>query len=365
MERRKKRIIIKSVAIVIFLVLLYILLPYIQGFIENPPGTAYIPLPKNMSFEFERDIKIDAFGNYVINITIPTNTSFQSVFVGDESHKSKTIINDYNRTWWSYSLSGSSYLKIIYKGKTELKVWDIKNSLDVDNIPLNLKKEYNHDEYIKDEHGKSWVIQPSEFKSIGESITKGKGNVVDKLRAIYDYMVKNFRYISEKNGAPKTAVQTWNDGEGDCDELSFVFVSIARSIGIPSWVEYGLLYTGDTWGAHAWVGAVVPTKTTLYYVNIDVTAEVGKGDYGRGFLIRDPYTLREWRDDGNSKHLSSYYQLIYGHYTRMDYVENFKIIKIDEGKKEMIPVGNGIPSWLMILIITIIILAIFIAIIRF
>ncbi len=367
MEKRKKRIIIKSVVIAIFLIILYILLPYIQGFIENPPWTEYVSLPKSINFEFERDLNINATGNYMLNISIPTNSSFQYIFLNDESHKSKNIIKDYNRTWWSYSLSGSSNLRIIYTGKTELKIWDIKSKLDVDSIPSNLKKEYNHDEYIKDNKLKKWIIQPSEFESkhIGEDITKGKGNVVDKLRAIYDYMVKNFRYEGERSGTPKSAVQTWNDGEGDCDELSFVFVSIARSIGIPAWVEYGLLYNGNELGAHAWIGTVVPTEKTLYYVNIDITSEVGREDYGRGFLIRDPYRITEWCEDGNSEHLSSYYQFIYGRYSHLNYMENFRIIKMDEGKKEMIPVGTIIPSWITILIIALIIVAIFIVIIRF
>ena len=363
MEKRK-RIIVKAVVAAIFLIALYIILPYIEDVVNNPPGTAYISLPSTVNFKFEWDAQVRGLGNYILNVTIPTNSTYQEVYVSDYSNEPKNELNSYNRTWWSYSLSGYSSIKIVYQGETKLKIWNIKNSLDVNSIPQNLKKQYDHGEYLKNGDTKLWVIEPDKFESqqIGEKITEGKNNVLDKLRAIYDYIVNNFEYEKESGNLPKTAVETWNDKSGDCDELSFVFVSIARSIGIPAWVEYGILYTGSTWGHHAWIRTVVPTEKKLYYVNIDLTSEVGREDYGRGFLIRDPYRITEWQDDGNSTHLSSYYEFIN---RDLSYTENFKPISMEEGKKVLIPVAHTIPSWIMLLIIILIIVAVFVVIIRF
>ncbi len=362
MEKRA-RIAVKAVAIIIVLLVAYALLPVINGIVENPPGAAYIVFPEKVSFEFERFVNVSA-GTFTINFTIPGNSSFQTVTVVDESHYPKSVHHDYNKTWWSYSLSCCAEIKLRYRGEARLQVWKIENSEGVDAIPQSLKNQYNHAEYIDLGDGeRKYVINPEPFRNVTLEATKDKPTVLGKLRAIYDLIVKNFRYQTQRKGLPRTAVETWNSGEGDCDELSFVFVSMARSIGIPAWVEYGQLYDGSRWGGHAWVRTVIPHDGKVEQVNIDVTVEVGREDLGRGFLIRDPYRFTEWIDDGNSEHLSSYYTYItYTTPPQFHYDESVKVIRMDEVGTERIPVGGTIPSWLMLLIVVLII-AVVIAII--
>ncbi len=363
MEKRA-RIIAKAIAIAVVLIVVYVFLPSISSLIENPPGATYMILPQKVEFQFERIIDISA-RTYTINLTIPSNSPYQKLSVEDMSSYPKSVNNGYNRTWWSYSLSGASQIRIKYTGTTYTKVWHIKTSDGVDKIPQSLKEQYNHREYLESSGTLSYVIDPEPFKEITSNITKGDSSVVGKLRDIYDFMVENFHYKAERTGAPNTAVQTWNAREGDCDELSFVFVSMARSIGIPAWVEYGFLYDGSTWGQHAWVGTVVPHDGKLDYVNIDVTAEVGRKDLGRGFLIRDPFRITEWVEDGNSKHLSSYYNfLTYTSPPDLTYHESINVLQMNEEGQEKVFVGNGIPSWLMFLIFLVIILVVIVIIIR-
>ena len=364
MEKRA-RIAAKAVAIAVVLIIVYALLPVINGLIENPPGAAYMEFPKKVSFEFERVVDITA-GTFTVNFTIPGNSTFQSVVVQDLSGYPKSVHHDYNKTWWSYTLAGSAEIKLEYSGETTLKVWDIKESDGVNAIPQSIKNQYNHAEYIDLGDGnRKYVINPGPFKNITLQVTKDKPTVLEKLRAIYDVIIKNFKYQTQRSGLPRTAVETWNSGEGDCDELSFVFVSMARSIGIPAWVEYGMIYVGNTWSGHAWVRTVVPHDGKVDEVNIDVTMEVGRTDLGRGFLIRDPYRITEWIDDGNSEHLSSYYTfIVYTTPPNLQYQENVNVIKMDEQGKERIYVGGTLPPWLMLLIIVIVIAAVIIVIVR-
>ena len=370
-RRKRGKIIGKVIAIIIFLILLYVMMPTINGWIKAPPSLEYYTISKEMSFKFERVININAEGTYTLNITIPQNNQFQKVEVKDLSNAKKKMINEYNRTVWSYSLKDNSKITLIYEGKVVAKVWHISNSLGVNAIPQSLKEQYNHNEsltfYNDKEHAyvKEVVINPYAFRSITEKLTKNDTNVIQKLRTIYNVIVDNFHYISERSGAPSTAVETWNRGGGDCDELSFVFVSMARSIGIPAWVDYGLVYTRGTWSPHAWVGTVVPTKNGLINVEIDTTVEVGKQNYGLGFLIRYADRLTEWQDDGNSSHLTSYYTFIEGHYNHLTYNENVNIFYSNQTGKIYIPVnGTQFPQWLMIAIIAIIIIAVFVVIIK-
>ena len=365
-KRSRGKIVAKIIVLVIFLLILAYFYPTIQGFIENPPATESVTYPEKLEFEFERTIKIETHGTYTLNLTIPQNTTFQKVYVQDLSNLQKYTIHIDNRTVWSYNLKDSAQITLKYMGNITAKKWNIKNSLGVDTIPQKLKGKYNHAEYIEESPiKKRLVIQPEVFKNVTENITQGDRNVVEKLRDIYHFMVTHFHYVTEKSGLPRSAVDVWNSGEGDCDELSFVFISMARSIGIPAWMEYGLLYTGSSWGPHGWVATAIPTSHGLIYVNIDVTTEVGKEDYGRGFLFRDPYHLTEWQDDGNSSHLTAYYTFIQGHYGNMEIEDEVHVIKAQEYGEIKLPVESSrLPSWLMAVFILAVVVIIIVLIIR-
>ncbi len=364
MEKQSK-IVVKAIVLSVFLIILYLFLPTISGIIENPPGTMYGTIPAKLQFEFEQDISISA-RSFTINITIPESGEYQSVSVVDESSYPKTVHHAYNRTWWSYSLTGSANIRIRYSGETVSKYWNIRNPGTVNDIPQWLKNRYLHSEYILGFNGKKlYVIDPEPFKGITDNITAGHSNVEGKLRAIYDFIVQNFHYESERTGNPRTAIETWNAKSGDCDELSFVFVSMARSIGIPAWIEYGWLYTGDSWGQHAWIRTAIPDGGELKYVNIDLTIEVGQKDLGRGFLVRDPYRITEWVEDGSSEHLTAFYHyLTYTEPPQLHISQSIQSISIKKEGTLNIPLGNTVPSWLMALIIGVLILAVFIIIIK-
>ena len=355
----------KIIAVIAFLIILYLLFPTIQGFIEEPPATESFVMAKNFEFEFKRVITVSAVGTYTLNITLPQNNPYQKVVVIDESHLPKKVLEEANRTIWSYTLTGNHEIVIRYRGNTTTKIWKIEKSLNIDAIPEKLKKQYDHREYILDEHNqKIWVINPQPFRNMTLNITKDKGSVLDKLRAIYDVIQANLEYNSQGGGLPHDAVTTWNAGGGDCDELSFVFVSMARSIGIPAWVEYGLLYTSKSWGPHAWVATMIPTPNGLVKVNMDITSDLGGENLGRGFLIRDPYRITLWEEDGNSSHLTSYYRFIMGHYQNLKYEDTTQIIEAKEmGELHIGVESSRLPRWMMMLFITaVIIIVIFIII---
>lgn len=362
---KKGKIFAKIVSLVTFLIILYLLSPSINELIQEPLALENFTITKNFEFEFKRVIKIEAMGTYTLNITIPQENPYQRVKVVDETHLPKRILEIANRTVWSYTLIGNAKIILRYSGNTSAKVWNIKDSLGIEEIPENLKKKYNHKEYLLDEHNrKIWIINPKPFKNVTLNITKDRKSVVDKLRAIYDIIQSNFQYVSERGGLPQDAITTWNERGGDCDELSFVFVSMARSIGIPAWVEYGLLYTGSSWGPHAWVATIIPTSKGPVKVNIDITTELGEENYGRGFLIRDPFRITLWEDDGNSEHITSYYRFIVGQYINLHYDEEVKVIKaLKYGKISIGIEESRVPQWVMIAAVaSVVIIIIFIII---
>jgi transglutaminase-like putative cysteine protease len=369
------RIVLKVILIVILLAIVYLALPYINDVVNNPPSAVNYTIPARMNFTIVREITIDASGTYTMNITIPRNDTFQQVYVSgsisDPDGYSKSEKEEYGRLVWSFHLNNSATAVLRYEGITYAKVWNIESSGKIEDIPESWRTKYNHREYIevynKTTHSyqKKYVIDPYPFENLTKKVTGNDEDVVGKLRSIYDVIVENFHYNSQRSGAPRTAVEVWNSKQGDCDELSFVFVSMARSIGIPAWVEYGLLYTGSTWVPHGWVGTVIPTSNGLVSVTIDLTVEVGSENFGRGFLIRQADRLLEWRADGNSEHLTSYYSFIRGYYTHLSVEQNFNVIKAENSGTIVVSSGeHKIPGWLILLILGLIFVAIIALIIR-
>lgn len=78
------------------------------------------------------------------------------------------------------------------------------------------------------------VVTP-EIRQMAEEITKGKKTVMEKARAIYDYVFENISYDKKIPG--------WGNGDtrrvcilkaGNCTDFHSLFVSLARAIGIPA-----------------------------------------------------------------------------------------------------------------------------------
>lgn len=77
-----------------------------------------------------------------------------------------------------------------------------------------------------------------DVKEAVAEIFKGKTNLGDeeKARLIYDYIVKNIRYSSESfrqsNQIPQKAATVLNTKVGDCKDVSTLFLTIAREVGL-------------------------------------------------------------------------------------------------------------------------------------
>ncbi|MDX2053519.1 MAG: DUF3857 domain-containing protein [Polyangiaceae bacterium] len=78
----------------------------------------------------------------------------------------------------------------------------------------------------------------AETKRLAEKITAGKTTELDKVKAIYGWVVKNTRYVALEFGIygykPRRSVQTVNRGWGDCKDKATVIVSLLKAVGIKS-----------------------------------------------------------------------------------------------------------------------------------
>jgi transglutaminase-like putative cysteine protease len=90
--------------------------------------------------------------------------------------------------------------------------------------------------------------------TLARSITSGQTTVLGKLVRLVAWMHANITYATHE--LPLYPNQTLTQREGDCDDQSILLVSMLRSLGIPSYLEIGVVLdsginSNDTiWNGH-------------------------------------------------------------------------------------------------------------------
>jgi hypothetical protein len=217
--------------------------------------------------------------------------------------------------WEEQGFQGTMVIRITYSISTTTFVWDITedDSGTIDDIPQELKDQYLQSEWkidydqdntldpqddIDEDGDWDYLIEVTDPEIISrtEDLTSSKNNVYSKILAIYDYLTEsdNLNYVTtQAKTIPQDCVTTLKLLQGDCDDYSILFVSLARAAGIPSWLELGVIYDPDNgrWGAHAWAKVCIPILDGPYTIaTVDVV--------NQEFLIHDAYRFTEWIDTG-------------------------------------------------------------------
>lgn len=101
---------------------------------------------------------------------------------------------------------------------------------------------------------------------LGAQEAKGHSTDAEKIRAFYDYVVKNMRYSKEGEGwGQGDAVWACTSKYGNCTDFHSVFLGMARSQGIPTRFVMGFPVppsetSGAIAGYHCWAEAWDPTR---------------------------------------------------------------------------------------------------------
>jgi len=281
--------------------------------------------PEKAGFTIERTLRVNSNRriSYSIDTPVPLDipgNDIQRIDSIDWSVSPPQTVEKYGQDWkvWEGELTGTKEIEITYRVRTETIDWkyDEEDSGIVPDIRQDLKDRYNHNQWLvdqdrdgdpddRDSDGRGdWMIEPDSntIQNLAEDITEDKTSLYDKSKAIYEWLNDNIEYERGGSGLPKHALWTLSSGKGDCDEQSFLFCSLARSIGIPAWVELGVLYDRviDEWGGHGWIRMeFLTTSGDTGWVNIDPV--------NHQFFARDATRFTSWVDDGIQGHLRDYY----------------------------------------------------------
>lgn len=108
---------------------------------------------------------------------------------------------------------------------------------------------------------KSTVAFPTDLPQIAKlarRATHGVRNDAERMRRLAAFVAD---YVEDSYSAePLSISDLLDDPRGDCTEHSTLFITLARSLGIPAREVHGLLYIGDAgraFGGHAWAEVLI------------------------------------------------------------------------------------------------------------
>ncbi len=85
------------------------------------------------------------------------------------------------------------------------------------------------------------------FLSIAQEVTQGKAAKLDKIRALFEHVVSTMQY-DYKRESPKLGegdvAFVCDFRKGNCSDFHSYLISLARSLGIPAYLEYGFPIVG-------------------------------------------------------------------------------------------------------------------------
>jgi transglutaminase-like putative cysteine protease len=140
---------------------------------------------------------------------------------------------------------------------------------------------------------------PSELAA---KVTAGKTSEMDKARAIYDYVFDNMKYDKSGTGWGRGDVLYACDAKkGNCTDFHSLFISMARSQGIPARFEIGFPLPGnktsaDIAGYHCWAEFFDPQRGWIPVDISEAWKNPAKKDYFFGAHDADRVQFTTGRD---------------------------------------------------------------------
>ena len=291
---------------ILFLIILVIIIltPFLRDALINWLNPlSYRTFPESVDFTVRRSITISSVTSYTVDVPEPPaiGGGTQRV-IGISSTPAYNTVQKYGTDWMVWQSSGEADIQATYHIQTRTIWWDIdeynvlsvSDASKVDPLFVQLSTQYNHDE---------WRIQyeGTYVETLAAQIAPGDMPVFEIAQRTYEYLDSHIAYSSSRTGSVKYPMETLQDGSGDCDDMSFLFASLLRSQGVPSWVELGAMLNSVTneWVGHAWLEFYMPTSTGGVNVTVDMA--------NHEFLVRGANRFSEWKSDGNGTHLEDYY----------------------------------------------------------
>ena len=319
----KKKIIFSSLFIFLFIFINF------SGCIDNLFDIPIIyedhPIKLSYTITYGYDVVISGTGKYQIHYNCDTPDVLNgAVTYGVLYQSDYEMIELSNNTFISWNLTGTS--SMIYKiGITadviaeSYLVSDLNgnNALSIQEIEYfypNIAKKYLSTQYHDDEK----LLDPNDvnIKNTAQNIKNREDTENSFLlaKALFYWLKDKTTYkLHQGDGSVQPAGLTYVLRTGDCDDLSFLYISLCRAIGIPARFIRGYLLAEDknlhmTATPHAWaevfVGGGIGNDGWIPVECACCTASI-EADINQNLGLESAYHLRLFVDDGTNESLST------------------------------------------------------------
>lgn len=305
-----------------FLVLITLVLCGCQDLFVNSGKTIYQSHPTKVRYTLSYGYKINCSntGKYKIhyNCDLPEvlNGQIISTMVHNDEFEEKIIASHNSMYIWDItsfltknydlglitSVEAESYIGSDLNGEDALSIKEIKDQY------LTFVKQYCQAQ----SNDTTVYIDPNNPKiiEIASNLLKSAGTNNSFLVAIeiFRWLKQNIIYqihIGNNNAQPASATLQYKTG--DCDDLSFLYISLCRSIGIPSRFIRGFLIEENIAVPHAWVEIFVgPNIGINGWIPVEcagVSSNIDTEIY-QNFGLESVDHLRLFKDDGSNESLN-------------------------------------------------------------
>jgi transglutaminase-like putative cysteine protease len=311
----------------LFITSLLVLVVVLSGCEVIFPPTMYEPTPTKVTYDISYGYRINTTGSTKYEIEYWCDTP--EVLVGtttydllyNNEYQKKTLANN---TFIHWNISGKdkqtfvlgitaqveceSYLVADLEGKDALTIQEIT---DMYPVIVNKYTRLQANETIR-------FIDPYDpnIIAIAEAVYTNAmtNNSLLLAKTLFVWLKENIQYQTHPNDAGvRPAVVTLYNKVGDCDDLSFLYVSLCRVLGIPARFIRGYLLTNYDNGtatatAHAWVEVFVGGQTSHNgWIPVECSCATcsPETDIYQNFGVESAFHLRVFVDDGSNESLAS------------------------------------------------------------
>jgi hypothetical protein len=183
-----------------------------------------------------------------------------------------------------------------------------KNALKIEEIRTLHPKIF--DQYTKEQGNETIIfIQPDnpDIRNITTNILKKSesNNSFYVAKELFKWIKKQTTYTPHiREDSIQTASFTLKSKTGDCDDLSFLYISLCRSLGIPARFIKGLIIEDGQATPHAWaevfVGGEIGNSGWIPVECAGVSGNV-ETEVNQNFGIESANHLRLFKDDGSNE----------------------------------------------------------------
>ncbi|MBS3815525.1 MAG: transglutaminase domain-containing protein [Hadesarchaea archaeon] len=205
-------------------------------------------LGENVSFYLIENS--DVFGQKILNEEISVEGSYKEILINETSDNKRAKVIGLE------PLSPGEEKKIEVTSLLEISSIPKTNPHETEgSIPPSIQKEFTGPvEGV-------WHTEYEEIKSKAIQLTENESNYWNKAKNIFDFVQKHLDY--KLQNIAQGDIWAFVNNEGDCSEYANLFISLARSAGIPAKFAAGYLYSLEE----------------------NQTSATGFGDFGHAFSL--------------------------------------------------------------------------------